>query len=143
MTFDYPVVFRTDTNKTVIAIVPDVPGVMSVGTDRTQALGAIQGALAAVFAGRIADGEPIPAATLPKRGQLTVTLPPVAVAKLSLYNAMRSKRWSLAQLAGHLGDSESRARRLLDPRRRSSLEEVQRALLLFGKRLVVEVRSAA
>ena len=116
---------------------------MSVGATRSEALERLMGALLTVLAGRIGDSEPIPPATLPKRGQPTVTLPPAAAAKLSVYTAMRAKRWSLDQLSAHLGDDEARTRRLLDPRRRSSLDEIERALSVLGKRLVVEVRSAA
>ena len=46
-------------------------------------------------------------------------------------------------LARRLGWAETQLRRVLDPRRRSRLEDIEAALGALGKRLVIEVENAA
>ena len=147
MVYAYAVEFHKDENGTMIATVPDVPGTMTVGADRTQALERVQGALLVMLAARIQDHEsiPHPSKTMkePPRGQRLAILPPLAAAKLSVYEAMRARRITPAALAGRLGWQPARVQRLLDLRRRSRLEHIETALAALGKRLVIEVASAA
>jgi antitoxin HicB len=143
MTYAYPVRFREDQNGTVIATVPDVPGAMTVGIDRAEALERIQGALIVMLAARMEDHESIPRPSVPTRGQRTVMLSPMVAAKLSIYQAMRARRSTRDQLRQRLGWDESHIARLLDLRRRTRLEDLEAALQALGKRLVIEVRDAA
>lgn len=143
MTYAYPVCFREDENGTVIAAAPDVPGAMTVGTDRAEALDRIQGALIVMLAARMEDREPIPRPSLPARGQRLLMLPPMVAAKLSIYQEIRARRSTLDQLRRRLGWDPTRVARLLDLRRRTRLEDLEAALEALGKRLVIEVRDAA
>jgi antitoxin HicB len=70
-------------------------------------------------------------------------LPPLATAKVALYEAMRKAGMSKAELARRLGMHGPQVDRLLDLRHASRLDQLERALRLFGKRLVIEVRDAA
>jgi antitoxin HicB len=143
MTYAYPVRFREDQNGTVIATVPDVPGAMTVGIDRAEALERVQGALIVMLAARMEDHEPIPRPSVPTRGQRTAMLSPMVAAKLSIYQAMRARRSTRDQLRQRLGWDESHIARLLDLRRRTPLEDLEVALQALGKRLVIDVRDAA
>jgi antitoxin HicB len=142
MTYAYPVRFREDQNGTVIATVPDVPGAMTVGIDRAEALERVQGALIVMLAARMENHEPIPRPSVPARGQRTVRLSPMVAAKLSIYQALRARRSTRDQLRQRLEWDESHIARLLDLRRRT-LEDLEAALQALGKRLVIEVRDAA
>jgi len=143
MTYAYLVCFREDENGTVIAAAADVPGAMTVGTDRAEALDRIQGALIVMLAARMEDREPIPRPSLPAMGQRLLMLPPMVAAKLSIYQEMRARRSTLDQLRRRLGWDPTRVARLLDLRRRTRLEDLEAALEALGKRLVIEVRDAA
>ena len=72
-----------------------------------------------------------------------MTLPPLIAAKLALYQAMREAGLTRVALAERLGLSEGAVRRLLDLDHRSHIGQVDAALAVLGKRLVVEVRDAA
>jgi len=139
----YPVVFTLDTNKTVIAEVPDVPGTMTVGKSRQQALARIQDALIAMLAGYTEQKLPIPRPSRPKRDQATVTIPPMVAAKLAIYRAMLEQKVSQLKLAERLGRDPRQIRRLLNLDHNSRLDHLEAALHALGKRLLVDVRDAA
>jgi antitoxin HicB len=143
MLYAYPVEFRQDQNGTVIALVPDVPGTMTVGVDREEALQHVQGALVAMLWARIEDHEPIPRPSRPGRGQRVVVLSPMIAAKLSIHQTMRTRQTTTEDLALRLGWDQTRVRRVLDLRRRTRLEDIETALRALGKRLVIDVENAA
>ena len=141
--YAYPVVFHADQNGTLIASVADVPGTMTVGGSRAEALDRVQGALLTMLAARMDDQEAIPRPSRPARGQRVAVLSPLVSAKLSLYQAMRARRVTPEELARRLGWQEGRLRRVLELRRRGGLEDIDTALGALGKRLIIEVRNAA
>jgi antitoxin HicB len=143
MQFTYPVTFQRDQNGSMIATVLDVPGTMTVGANREEALDRVQGALVAMLAARMEDQETIPRPSRPVRGQRVVVLHPLVAAKISVYQAMRGRQTTPEHLARRLGWEESRMRRVLDLRRRSRLEDIEASLAALGKRLVIEVKNAA
>jgi antitoxin HicB len=67
---------------------------------------------------------------------------PLIAAKLTLHDAMRGGHSTPARLAGRLGVTEAAARRLLDLRHRSRIEDVEAALAKLGKRIEVTVSAA-
>lgn len=102
MVYAYPVVLLKDENGTVIASVPDVPGTLTVGASRNEALARVHGALLTMLAARIEDHKPIPQPSLATRGNGRRSWPPLATAKLSVYTAMRTRRVSKEALAQRL-----------------------------------------
>jgi antitoxin HicB len=143
MLYAYPVEFRQDQNGTVIAVVPDVPGTMTVGADHGEALERVHGALVAMLWARMEDHETIPRPSRPGRGQRVAVLPPMTAAKLSIYQTMRARRTTIQDLAQRLGWDETHVRKVLDLRRRSRLEDIELALGALGKRLVIDIANAA
>jgi antitoxin HicB len=135
--------FRQDQNGTTIALVPDVPGTMTVGADRNEALERVHGALVAMLAARMEDHQSIPRPSRPGRGQRVVVMQPMVAAKLSIYEAIRGRRTTPAILARQLGWDQERVGRVLDLRRRSRLDDIEAALFALGKRLVIDVENAA
>jgi antitoxin HicB len=64
-------------------------------------------------------------------------LPPLAPAKLALYEAMHAQQITTTELARRLGLLENGVRRLLDLDHRSHIDQIDRALAVLGKRLEV------
>lgn len=139
--FRYPVVLSPD-EQTVMVEFPDVPGALTQGVDETDALEQAADCLIAALGAYIELRRDIPRPS-PARGRPTVTLPPLVATKLALYQAMRAAKTTNVALAKRLGVAENAVRRLLDLDHRSHIGQIEAALAVFGKRLVVEVRDAA
>lgn len=139
----YPLMLKPDRNGTIIAQAVDVPGAITVGHDARDASIQAVDALITLFAHLMAEGEPIPRPSRPKRGQPSAELPPMVAAKLAIYQAMREAGLTQAALAERLGCDPRQVRRLLDLDHRSRLDQLEAALSALGKRLVVEVQDAA
>jgi len=139
----YPLTLTPDENGTIIAQAVDVPGALTVGRDEADAVVQAADALITLFTHFIAEGDPIPRPSRPKRGQPVAVLSPQATAKLAIYEAMREAGLSQGALAERLGCDPRQVRRLLDLDHRSRLDQLEAALAVLGKRLVLEVQDAA
>ena len=139
--FSFPVVLTPD-QRTIMVEFPDVPGALTQGADEQDALVRAVDCLVAALGAYVELRREIPPPS-PAHGRPTVTLPPLAAAKLALYQAMHEAKMTNVALAGHLGVTENAVRRLLDLDHRSHIGRIEAALAVFGKRLVVEVRDAA
>lgn len=139
----YPLTLTPDENGTIIARAVDVPGALTVGRDEGDAVVQAVDALITMFVYLMAEGEPIPRPSRPKRGQPCAVLPPQVTAKLAIYQAMRAAGMSQVALAERLGCDPRQVRRLLDLDHRSRLDQLEAALAAFGKRLVVTIQDAA
>ncbi|HZA65357.1 MAG TPA: hypothetical protein VE592_00320, partial [Geminicoccaceae bacterium] len=69
--------------------------------------------------------------------------PPLAAAKLAIYQGMREAGLTQAALAERLACDPRQVRRLLDLDHHSRLDQLEAALSALGKRLVIEVQDAA
>lgn len=78
----------------------------------------------------------------PQRASAPALLaPPVLLAaKLALHQTVRDQRISNVALGNRLHTVEGTVRRLLDPRHRSHIAQVEAALEALGMRLLVDVR---
>ena len=139
----YPLTLTPDENGTIIAQAVDVPGALTVGKDEADAIVQAADALITLFVCFMAEGEPIPPPSRPKRGQACAVLAPMVAGKLAIYQAMREAGLTQAALAERLGCDPRQVRRLLDLDHRSRLDQLEAALAALGKRLVLEVRDAA
>lgn len=137
MRYAYPVELRPDDEDRVVASFPDVPEALTDGADEAEALAEVQDALVAALAGYVHARRDIPRPRAP-RGRRTVAVPPLAAAKLALYQAMRRRRVTNVELARRLGVTEAVVRRLVDPDHASRIERVEDALAALGVGLVVE-----
>jgi len=122
---------------------PDVPGVQTFGDDEQEALGRAVDALESMFMVLIQDRENIPRPRAPKRGEKTITLPALTVAKLELYQAMRAAGVGKAELARRLNCHLPQIDRLLDLAHASRLDQLEQAFAALGKRLEVAIQDAA
>ena len=122
---------------------PDLPEALTGGSDpddtRTQAADC----LAEALAGRIRRGDEIPKPSPLKRGQHLIGVPLYLAPKLALYLSLRELGVRNTELAKRLGVSETVVRRMLDPRHSTKPENIQAALAVLGRRIVVSLEDAA
>ncbi len=139
----YPVTLECASNGTVVATFPNVPEARTAGNDEAQALGRAPDALETALAIYVDERRDLPRPSRPRKGQRVISLPPMAAAKLAIYQAMRDQGVSQVELARRLGRDPKDIRRLLDLMHHSRLDRLQSALAALGKRLIIEVRDAA
>ena len=142
MRYAYPCVLNPEEDGGFFVVFPDVPGALTCGDDRAEALEMAVDALVAMLASHVQNGEDLPSPSAVADGQEVVAVPPVPAAKLALYSAMREQGLSEAALARQLGLDEASVRKLLDPDRYSHISRVTNALRAVGRSLVVEDRVA-
>jgi antitoxin HicB len=137
----YPVTIERD-DGTYVASFPDLPEAHTVGATREEALERAVGALETAFAAIMANRRDIPRPSA-SRGKPMFALPPLSAAKVGLYRAMRKAGVSKAELARRLDWHPPQIDRLLDLRHASRLDQIDRALRVLGKRLTIDIQSAA
>ena len=142
MRYAYPCVLTPEEGGGFFVRFPDVPGALTCGEDREEALVMAEDALAVALAGYVQQQRDIPRPSPVKKGQEIVTLPPLVAAKLALYTAMRQQGVTKVALAARLGLSESVVRRLVNPDYRSHISQVEKALRAVGRKLAVEDQAA-
>jgi antitoxin HicB len=138
----YPVVLEPDDNGTLLVTCPDLPEVTSFGDDREAALRHAAGALEEALAARIAHHDDIPPPS-PARGRPVPPLPPLIEAKVQLYRLAREAGLTKAEMGRRLGWHAPQVDRLFELRHHSRIEQVEEALRVIGKRLVVRIEDAA
>lgn len=144
MRYAYPYDVTADEGSRFLVTFADVPQAHDDGATEAEAIADAAGSLVAALQGYVQGRMDIPAPSRPKRGQGTIALPPLAAAKLALYQVMRERRMTNVALARLLGlSSESDARRLIDLEHRSHIGQVVAALAALGKEVIVETRDAA
>ena len=166
----YTVIHEPDDNGTLLVTCPDLPEVTTFGEDEEDAMQRATDAVEEALAARIAHRQDVPAPSEPAReaiysrpsfnhdsgvvdllrvpspptaGRRLIHLPPLTTAKVELYRAARTQRVSKAELARRLGWHGPQVDRLFDLNHRSTIEHVDQALRVIGKRLVVRVENAA
>ncbi len=138
----YSVKLSKDTNGTILVEVPDVPGALTFGEDREEAILRAADAIETVLIGYMADRREIPMPRAGAKGPFA-TLPALTEAKLGLYTAMQAAKVGKAALARRLNCHLPQIDRLLDLRHASRLDQLEAAFRALGKQLSVEIREAA
>jgi antitoxin HicB len=139
----YPLILETADDGQVIAQARDVPLAIAVGRDEREAVALAADALASALRSYVEAGQPIPRPSRVKRGAPAVALPPLAAAKLALYQTLRETGLGPPALAAMLGCPVREVRELLDLDHHSRLDRLAAALTALGKRLVIQIRDAA
>lgn len=143
MLMAYPATLKRQKDGHVLVTFPDIPEALTEGKSAPEALREAQDALLAALGGYINKRRAIPEASKLKRGQRLVLLPPLPAAKLALYQAMREAGVTNVALGKRLKISETAVRRLIDPDHRSHIGQIEQALAVLGRRLVIEAEKAA
>ena len=138
----YPVILDPAEEGGFVVTFPDVPEAITQGDDETEALTMAQDALITMFDAYMHDRQAIPEAS-PVHGQACIVFPVILAGKIALYNTMLAVNMNTDDLAQRLNITPAMAERLVSLRYKSRIEQIENALAIFGKRLVVDVREAA
>ena len=142
MRFAYPARLRPDATGALIVSFRDLPECLTSGADEAEALAEAADALEEAIAGRIDDAERIPVPSARRSGEHLVAVPAITAAKAALALALAESGLSRVALAQQLRVDEKAVRRMLDPRHRTAIARIERALRVLGQDLVVETRAA-
>ena len=142
MRYLYPCILTPEKEGGFFVSFPDIPGALTCGDDRTEALEMAEDALVAMLAVYVQQQREIPTPSPVADGQELVAVPPIAAAKLALYTAMREQGITGDALAVRLNLSDSAIRKLLDPDCYSHISQIMKALRTVGRCLVIEDRAA-
>ena len=137
--FYYPVAIGqdTETGQFMVEFI-DVPAVYAVGERREEALLNAADALETAFFYLMQEHQPIPLAS-PLNNRLGVVLSVMMAGKVALYNAMLSLGIRKADLARKLNMAATLVDRLVSLKHNSRIEQIETALALLDKRLLVDV----
>ena len=116
----------------------DVDPAITGGGSWSEAVDMASDCLGVALGFYVTDGEDLPLPSSQLDGEVMISVAPLVAAKLAVYTAMREQGMSRALLAERLDMDGEMVRRLLDPRYRTHLSTVQRALTVVGRSLVVE-----
>ncbi|HMG47759.1 MAG TPA: type II toxin-antitoxin system HicB family antitoxin [Allosphingosinicella sp.] len=136
---NYPVEIVPDDNGTLLVTFPDVPGAVTFGETRVEALENAVDALETVLSGLIKERQDIPAPSA-ARGRPAVSLSLLGSLKTAVYRAMRARDWRKADLARALGLNPRQIDRLLDLRHGSTVGQLEKALRVCGRRVEIQAR---
>ena len=137
----YPVHLEQEEDGGYVVTLPDIGYGATQGDDLAEALAQGADLLEVAVLGAMAHDEDVPPPS-PARGRPTVALPALTAAKLEAYRAMRAAGLNKKQLAERLGWQLSQVTRLFDGRHASRLDQIEAALRVFGRRLVITSEAA-
>jgi antitoxin HicB len=120
---------------------PDFPEGWSEGDDREEALAQADDLLETMAANYMAEGWDLPEPS-PARGRPLVRLAPLVAAKAEVFRAMPQAGIDKPELARRLGIAAKDVDRLFSIHHKTRLEQIEAALAVLGRRLVVSVESA-
>jgi len=140
-TYAYPVQLEPEPDGGYVVLLPDIGYGATQGDDLAEALAQAEDLLEEAILGMLAHSEEVPLPS-PARGRPTVALPALTAAKLEAYRAMRAAGLNKKQLAERLGWQPSQVTRLFDGRHASRLDQIEAALKVLGRRLIVTSEAA-
>lgn len=120
-----------------VVTVRDLPEVVTSGDSREEALELAKDAIEVVIAKRIEHERELPPPSQVRRAEQAVALAPHLAAKASVYALWKKAGISKRELARRIGRQETEARRILDPRFGTKLEQLGEAAEALGGKLVV------
>jgi antitoxin HicB len=137
----YPVQLEREEDGGYVVTLPDIGYGATQGDTLREALAQAGDLLEEAVLGMMAHGEEVPSPSSAK-GRPIVALPALTAAKLEAYRAMRAAGLNKKQLAERLGWQPSQVTRLFDGRHASRLDQIEAALKVLGRRLVVSSEAA-
>jgi antitoxin HicB len=134
----YGIKLEPDDNGTLLATCPDLPGMVTFGEGRLDALGRAVGAIEEWIAAAINDGRDVPR---PKRhpGLDIVALPAMTALKVELYRAVREAGISRAELTRRLHWKRESVDRLFRLDHASRLPQIEAAARVLKKNVDIRI----
>ena len=143
MEFCYPTKLTGDERGNLTVTFRDLPEALTEGRNEREALREAIDCLVAALAGYVNERRDIPLPSRPRVGECLLCLPPLVAAKLALSRAMTESGLTRVGLGKKLNLSEGAIRRLVDLDHRSHIGQIEAALAVLGKRLVIDIQDAA
>ena len=145
MRYSYPCLIERDVEEfqatgreAYVATFRDVEPAITGGWSWAETIDMASDCLGVALGFYVTDDEDLPVPSFPVDGEVMISVAPLVAAKLAVYTAMREQGMSPATLAERMDVDDEKVRRLLDPRYRTHMTTVQRALAVVGRSLVVE-----
>ena len=136
--WSYPVTIEPDDNGVLLVSFVDIPEAHTFADDEDEIATRATDCALTALEGYMKDRRPIPTPSRALTGR-AVELPPLAVAKIELYEAMRNAGVRKAELARRLRWHMPQVDRLLSLRHGSRLERLEAALTVLGHHLELRV----
>lgn len=136
----YPATTKALENGAYLITFADVPEAISEAKSLDDVADMAQDCLLSALEFYAEDGEALPKPSKGKQGDIWVSVPVVALAKLMLISELSKADISQAELARRMGVIPQQLTRLFDVRHKSRIEQVQSALSAIDKTLVLSVR---
>ena len=140
--FAYPVTLDNDDGPGFAVTCRDIPELNSYGDTIEKALSEARAGIESALSIYVDQRRPIPLATTHLQGEHIVLLPTLTIAKIALWNTMVEQGLRRADLCRLLSIHQAQGDRLIDFLHSSKIEQVENALEVLGKRLVVNVQTA-
>ncbi|MDQ0127103.1 antitoxin HicB [Pseudomonas lini] len=121
---------------------PDIPEMNAAGDTLGEAFAEALNGMESALSLYVDQRRPIPPASPASDPANVLHLPALTVAKIMLWNAMLDEGVSRAELARRLGCTRQVVDRLVDFLHASKIEQVERALGLLGRRLMLVLEAA-
>ena len=134
----YPLTVESDDNGTLLVSFVDIPEAHTFANDEEEVSVRATDCVLTALEGYMKDRRPIPVPSHGPTGRVAV-LPPLAVAKIALYEAMLNAGVRKAELARRLRWHMPQVDRVLSLRHGSRLEHLEAALAALGRRLEMHV----
>ena len=132
--FSYPARVTRDGDGFMVSF-PDIPEALTGAQDRDEAIALAADALTTAMDFYFEDRRSVPLPSEPKRGQITVDLPPSVSAKVLLLNEMIAQGKRPAELARLMHARPQEVTRLIDLHHPTKIDTVATALQALGRRL--------
>ena len=117
---------------------PDVPEALTCGDTWEEAIEMAEDCIGVAMTFYVRDNLDLPKPSPVRDGQVLISVPLLVAAKLTVYTAMREQGITNEDLASRLDMSADAIQKLLDPRYRTHVSHLERALRAVGRGLVVE-----
>lgn len=121
----------------------DFPEAHTQGDDKAEALTEASDCLEEVLALYMLDRRPIPQPSTLRRGEHLVAPGSLMAAKTALYIALNHSGLTQRELARRMKADVSQVTRLLDPRHRSRMDQIDLAMKALGARLTLTLDKKA
>ena len=134
MMLSYPARIAKDGDGFMVSF-PDIPEALTGAATKAQALELAADALTTAMDFYFEDRKPVPAPSVPKRGQVVIDLPPSVGAKVLLLNEMIAQGTRPADLARLMNVRPQDINRLTDLHHPTKIDTIAQALKTLGRRL--------
>jgi antitoxin HicB len=125
----------------VTVTMSDVPELVTCGNTVAEALARVPDALVSALSFYTDEDKAVPHPG-DARGRPVVAVPILVATKLALHEAMLEAKISNVELGRRMGMGETLIRRLRDPLHRSHIDQVEAALRILGRQVVIDVAAS-